>query len=45
MAAPAFCTTCERDVWVADADPDVCPVCMSALITNQTLSVTDAEAV
>jgi len=32
MALKAFCTTCQRNVYVEDGDTPVCPVCSSPLL-------------
>ncbi|MFN2593761.1 MAG: hypothetical protein ABR579_02590 [Actinomycetota bacterium] len=32
MALDAFCTTCQRTVYVDDGDTPVCPVCSSPLL-------------
>ena len=32
MALKAFCTSCQRDVYVEDGDTPVCPVCSSPLL-------------
>ena len=39
MALKAFCTTCQRNVYVEDGDTPVCPVCSSPL-----LETTEARA-
>lgn len=32
MALKAFCTTCQRTVYIEDQDTPVCPVCSSPLL-------------
>jgi hypothetical protein len=32
MSFSAFCTTCQRTVYVEDGDTPVCPVCSSPLL-------------
>ena len=32
MALKAFCTTCQRNVYVEEGDTPVCPVCSSPLL-------------
>ena len=32
MALTAFCTTCQRTVYVDEAETPVCPVCSSPLL-------------
>ena len=32
MAMSAFCTTCQRTVYVEEGDTPVCPVCSSPLL-------------
>lgn len=32
MALKAFCTTCQRTVYIEDEDTPVCPVCSSSLL-------------
>lgn len=34
MAAQAFCTTCQRMVYIEAGDTAVCPVCSSPLIES-----------
>lgn len=41
MALKAFCTTCQRNVYVEDGDTPVCPVCSSPLL--ETTEARDAE--
>jgi hypothetical protein len=43
MAVKAFCSTCQRDVYIDDEDTPVCPVCSSPLI--ETVEVTEGESV
>lgn len=32
MALTAFCTTCQRTVYIEETDTPVCPVCSSPLL-------------
>jgi RNA polymerase subunit RPABC4/transcription elongation factor Spt4 len=32
MAMTAFCTTCQRTVYVEEGDTPICPVCSSPLV-------------
>jgi Zn finger protein HypA/HybF involved in hydrogenase expression len=32
MGLSAFCTTCQRNVYVEEGDTSVCPVCSSPLL-------------
>jgi RNA polymerase subunit RPABC4/transcription elongation factor Spt4 len=32
MALTAFCTTCQRTVYVEDGNTPICPVCSSVLL-------------
>lgn len=32
MTLKAFCTTCQRDVYVSEEETPVCPVCSSPLL-------------
>lgn len=32
MALTAFCTTCQRTVYIEESDTPVCPVCSSPLL-------------
>ncbi len=34
MAAEAFCTTCQRMVYIEDGETAVCPVCSSPLLRS-----------
>ena len=34
MAIEAFCTTCQRTVYIGDGDSGSCPVCSSPLVDN-----------
>ncbi len=48
MAISAFCTTCQRTVYVEDGETPVCPVCSSPLLETIDAGVdeegqTDAE--
>ena len=44
MALTAFCTTCQRTVYIEEEQTPVCPVCSSALLET-TESETEDEAV
>ncbi|HWL65626.1 MAG TPA: hypothetical protein VNP73_06590 [Actinomycetota bacterium] len=45
MAISAFCTTCQRTVYVEEGDTPVCPVCSSPLLeTVESSSEDDAVA-
>ena len=45
MALTAFCTTCQRTVYVDEAETAVCPVCSSPLLeTVEALSGDQAAA-
>ena len=35
MATESFCTVCQRTVYVAEDDPQVCPVCSTPLLPAQ----------
>ncbi len=39
MGMSAFCTTCQRTVYVEEGDTPVCPVCSSPLL--ETIEVED----
>jgi Zn finger protein HypA/HybF involved in hydrogenase expression len=41
MALSAFCTTCQRTVYVEEEDTPVCPVCSSPLL--ETVDTDDRE--
>ena len=43
MAAKAFCTTCQRMVYIEEGETAVCPVC-SAPLLESTRSAEDEEA-
>jgi RNA polymerase subunit RPABC4/transcription elongation factor Spt4 len=43
MAFSAFCTTCQRTVYVEKGDTPVCPVCSSPLL--ETVEVDEDETV
>jgi DNA-directed RNA polymerase subunit RPC12/RpoP len=43
MAAQAFCTTCQRMVYIEEGETAVCPVCSSPLLES-TQSSDDDEA-
>lgn len=34
MALTAFCTTCQRTVYIEESDTFVCPVCSSPLLES-----------
>ena len=34
MAAQAFCTTCQRMVYIEEGETAVCPVCSSPLVES-----------
>jgi hypothetical protein len=34
MALTTFCTTCQRTVYIAEDDTNVCPVCSSPLLAT-----------
>ena len=42
MAAQAFCTTCQRMVYIEEGETAVCPVCSSPLL--ESTEATDDEA-
>jgi RNA polymerase subunit RPABC4/transcription elongation factor Spt4 len=42
VALKAFCTTCQRTVYIEEGETPVCPVCSSPLI--QTTDATEDEA-
>jgi len=35
MALSAFCTSCQRNVYVDEGDTPICPVCSSPLVQTQ----------
>jgi RNA polymerase subunit RPABC4/transcription elongation factor Spt4 len=39
VALKAFCTTCQRTVYIDDGDTPVCPVCSNPLIETTTDTV------
>ena len=41
MALTAFCTTCQRTVYVDENDTPVCPVCSSPLLETVDLETAD----
>ena len=44
MGMSAFCTTCQRTVYVEDGETPVCPVCSSPLLeTIETNDDADSE--
>ncbi len=44
MAKEAFCTTCQRTVYMGQDDGDGCPVCSSPLVEQERGATTDASA-
>jgi hypothetical protein len=42
MALDAFCTTCQRTVYIEDGDTPVCPVCSTPLL--ETVPVSDDDS-
>ncbi|MGH2694575.1 MAG: hypothetical protein ACRDJJ_07120 [Actinomycetota bacterium] len=44
MALSAFCTTCQRTVYVEEDDTPVCPVCSSPLVETVDSSEDEEEA-
>ncbi len=43
MALTAFCTTCQRTVYIEEGETPVCPVCSSPLL--ETVEAEEDEAV
>jgi RNA polymerase subunit RPABC4/transcription elongation factor Spt4 len=43
VALKAFCTTCQRTVYIDDGDTPVCPVCSNPLIETTTEDEKDPE--
>jgi RNA polymerase subunit RPABC4/transcription elongation factor Spt4 len=43
VALKAFCTTCQRTVYIEEGDTPVCPVCSSPLIQTTTDADEDSE--
>ena len=43
MAMKAFCTTCQRNVYVEEGDTPVCPVCSSPLLETKDVDTVDPE--
>jgi predicted amidophosphoribosyltransferase len=44
MALTAFCTSCQRNVYVEEDDTPICPVCSSPLVQTQDDPAPDPEA-
>ncbi|MDQ3954223.1 MAG: hypothetical protein M3285_01550 [Actinomycetota bacterium] len=45
MAITAFCTTCQRTVYVEEDDTPVCPVCSSSLLEAADPEESEEESV
>lgn len=43
MALTAFCTTCQRTVYIEDQETPVCPVCSSPLLETNDPEETEDE--
>jgi hypothetical protein len=43
VSLKAFCTTCQRTVYIDDGDTPVCPVCSNPLIETTTDAVDDKK--
>lgn len=43
MALTAFCTTCQRTVYIDDQETPVCPVCSSPLLETSEPDQTEDE--
>jgi predicted amidophosphoribosyltransferase len=44
MALSAFCTSCQRNVYVEQDDTPICPVCSSPLVQTQDDPAPDPDA-
>lgn len=43
MALTAFCTTCQRTVYVQEGETPICPVCSSSLVETVESPEKDAD--
>ena len=43
MALDAFCTTCQRNVYIDEGDTPVCPVCSTPLLETVTTPEDDSN--